>query len=323
MKSGVLRLYGILVSVIFFSYSHDSSATSNSTNDLPSSVKSLQMDGLQNFFQVTTNIYSGSAPENTNAFAELKKLGIKTIITVDGSKPDVATAQSFGLRYVQIPFGYDGIPEPQSLRLVKAVEILPGPFYIHCHHGIHRGPAGVAVICEAETGWNTDEAMAWLVKAGTDTNYAGLFKSVGDFKKPTSESLSKVDSNFPSISSKSRLADEMVKLDIQLDILKKKVDGGTPLSRLNTLAEKNHAALLIVETLKELPRTGAIDGKSPEFMTMLTKANSSAKALHSTLGKFNYRYNTNTETIEDGQIFLKQLDSLKNSCQQCHKKFRN
>src|SRR5436190_7225199 len=60
----------------------------------------LHADGIENFFQLSDKVYSGSTPEGEKAFAELKKRGIKTIISVDGAKPDVETAKKFDLRYV-------------------------------------------------------------------------------------------------------------------------------------------------------------------------------------------------------------------------------
>ena len=181
---------------------------------------SLKAKGIENFFQLSDRFYSGSAPEGDEAFAELKKLGVKTIITVDGAKPDVETAHHFGIRYVHLPIGYDGVPTNQAIRIVKAAETLPGPIYIHCHHGMHRGPAGAAVVCMAAEGWSAEEADSWLRVAGTATNYAGLYKSVEQFHVPTAEALKKVSANFPEQSEVSPLADVMIQIDGRLDNLK-------------------------------------------------------------------------------------------------------
>ena len=88
----------------------------------------------------------------------------------------------YGIRYVHIPIGYDGVPEAQGLRLARAVHDLPGLVYIHCHHGQHRGPAAAEVVhrcldesCKVET------ALAELRRAGTDPRYTGLFASPEKF----------------------------------------------------------------------------------------------------------------------------------------------
>src|SRR4051794_40365147 len=76
----------------------------------PADPVPLQAEGLQNLFRVSDRVYSGSSPEGDPGFASLERLGIRTVITVDGAKPDVATAERHGLRYVHLPIGYGGVP---------------------------------------------------------------------------------------------------------------------------------------------------------------------------------------------------------------------
>jgi protein tyrosine phosphatase (PTP) superfamily phosphohydrolase (DUF442 family) len=141
----------------------------------------LVSNHLHNLFRVTTNIFSGDSPVSDAAFLELAKLGVKTIISVDGSKPDVDSARKHGLRYIHLPFGYDGIPTNRIAELVKAGQSANGPIYVHCHHGLHRGPAAVAILCQASMGWSTNQALAWLKQAGTASDYTGLYRAVEDF----------------------------------------------------------------------------------------------------------------------------------------------
>src|SRR6185436_3172872 len=117
--------------------------SSSSTHAVGNALPSTQ---LHNLFRVTTNILSGSSPYRDAAFAEIARLGVKTIISVDGTRPDVETARNHGLRYIHLPFGYAGVPTNRVAELVKAARTASGPIYVHCHHGLHRGPAAVAVI---------------------------------------------------------------------------------------------------------------------------------------------------------------------------------
>ena len=87
--------------------------------------------GLHNVIRITEKLLSGSVPEGDLGFQTLQKLGVKTIITVDGAKPEVERAKKFGMRYVHLPIGYDGVPAEQGLRLSKAVRDLPGLIYLH------------------------------------------------------------------------------------------------------------------------------------------------------------------------------------------------
>src|SRR5688572_9674967 len=48
---------------------------------------------LPNAYQLTEKVISGGLPEGDVAFQELADLGVKTVISVDGAKPDIATAK--------------------------------------------------------------------------------------------------------------------------------------------------------------------------------------------------------------------------------------
>src|SRR5262245_3837035 len=102
----------------------------------PGPVK-VEAPGLPNVYRVTDRLYSGGSPVGDTGFASLQKLGIRTVISVDGVRPDVQRARKHGLRYIHLPIGYDGVPRAKALRLARAVRDLPGPVYLHCHHGKH------------------------------------------------------------------------------------------------------------------------------------------------------------------------------------------
>jgi hypothetical protein len=58
--------------------------------DEPRSPVKLDVAGLHNVFRITPNLYSGSGPEGDEAFAALQKLGIKTVLSVDGIRIGVS-----------------------------------------------------------------------------------------------------------------------------------------------------------------------------------------------------------------------------------------
>jgi hypothetical protein len=66
----------------------------------------------------------------------------------------------------------------ERLALAKAMRELPRPIYIHCHHGVHRGPAAAALglICVGEL--EPTEGVELLHTAGTSESYDGLYDDV-------------------------------------------------------------------------------------------------------------------------------------------------
>src|SRR6478736_2711442 len=52
----------------------------------------LEVNTLEQVFKVDGDLYSGSSPTDDAAFQALAKLGVKTLISVDGAKPSVELA---------------------------------------------------------------------------------------------------------------------------------------------------------------------------------------------------------------------------------------
>ena len=137
---------------------------------------------LHNLLAVFPRIYSGGEPDGDAAFEALRKLGVKTIVSVDGARPDVARARKYGLRYVHIPIGYDGLPAKAAAALTRVVREAKAPIYVHCHHGKHRGPAAAAVACIASGDTDGARALKILEQAGTGKEYRGLWRDVAAFR---------------------------------------------------------------------------------------------------------------------------------------------
>lgn len=79
--------------------------------DAARAPKPIESGYLHNAFVLTEKVISGGQPEDAAAFEELKKLGVKTIISVDGATPDVKLAKDHGMAYIHLPIGYDGVPK--------------------------------------------------------------------------------------------------------------------------------------------------------------------------------------------------------------------
>jgi len=302
----------MILVILLMSLSAQSHAADSISNSVPPTIEPLKAQGIENFYKLSDRFYSGSAPEGDAAFAELQKLGIKTIITVDGAKPDADTARRFGIRYVHLPIGYDGVPSAQALRLVKAAETLPEPIYVHCHHGQHRGPAGAAVICMAVEGWTPAEAESWLHLVGTSTNYPGLYRSVERFRPPSPDVLKKVSSDFPEKSPVSPLADVMIEVDGRFDHLKliKKAGYKTPSNHPDL--EPAQEALMLDELFKELLRSPTVENRPAAFKLKLSEAERAADALHQS-------FVSGISASDTDPIFQK----MDNACTACHKAYRN
>src|SRR5262245_18303188 len=186
----------------------------------PAPVK-VEAAGLPNVYRITDQLYSGGTPGGDAGFAALKKLGVKTVISVDGARPDVERARKHGLRYVHLPIGYDRVTQDQALRLARAARDLAGPVYIHCHHGEHRSPAAAAVVLLCLDGQCPVEAAVRVMKqAGTDPHYRGLYASPAALRRPTKADLDRAPADFPEVAKVTALATLMVGIEQRWDHLK-------------------------------------------------------------------------------------------------------
>jgi len=223
----------------------------------PAPARPVAAAGLRNVFRVSDKCFSGSTPDGPSGFASLQALGVKTVITVDGATPDVAEAERHGMRYVHLPVGYNGIPRAQALRLAKAVRDLPGPVYVHCHHGQHRGPAACSAIqLLLDPTYTPEQAEAFLKAAGTDPKYTGLMRLPWTLERTTPEELDRVPSDFPTTTAVPDLTARMVKVDEWWETLKRaKAAGWKPPQE----GAGVHAVML-VEQYREAARLPAAKG---------------------------------------------------------------
>jgi protein tyrosine phosphatase (PTP) superfamily phosphohydrolase (DUF442 family) len=135
--------------------------------------------GLHNVFRLSDNIVSGSEPEGEAALQRIASMGVKTVLSVDGKAPDHEMAARFGLRYVHVPIRYRGIEEDEIQAIAKTFQELDGPFYVHCFHGKHRGPAAAAVGRVVLDGASRDQAIAEMRQwCGTSSKYEGLYATI-------------------------------------------------------------------------------------------------------------------------------------------------
>jgi len=284
----------------------------------PLKAERVEADGLHNVFRLTERLYTGSSPEGDTGFASLAKLGINTIITVDGAKPDVQRATKHGLRYVHLPIGYDAVPQEQAARIAKAVRDLPGPVYLHCHHGKHRAPAAaaVALLC-LDPECPVQSAVDFMKQAGTDPHYAGLYASPGKLRRPTKQGLDKLSGDFPETARVTALARMMVEIDERWDLLKKVKKAGWKVPPEAPDLDPPHEALQLKEHYREAARLIEPCKKYPEEIhRWLAAAEADAAALERTLrpGK---------DKAIDGAVADKQFQVMAKLCLQCHAKYRD
>src|SRR5262245_31674192 len=176
--------------------------------------------GIENYFQIAPNLWIGSQPEGSNGFESMSRMGIQTIVSVDGAIPFAEIYP--GHRYIHLPIGYDGITREQQLALAAIIANPEtyGNVYLHCHHGKHRGPAAAAAALRCiDPQFTAERAETFLKQAGTDPRYAGLYRDVREATPATDKEQARAF-NYTNRMPVGGLVERMVAIDYTWDRIK-------------------------------------------------------------------------------------------------------
>jgi protein tyrosine phosphatase (PTP) superfamily phosphohydrolase (DUF442 family) len=266
---------------------------------------------LPNVRHLDDGIVSGGVPGGDAGFDALKAMGIRTIITVDGAPPDVARAEARGMRYVHIPITYAQVSPEQTLELARAVRDLPGPVYIHCHHGKHRSPAAAAAAAIALGRLTGVQGVAFLKKAGTAPSYEGLYACVSEGQPAAPGAIDGAPADFPPVRQPTGLVASMVDVDEAFD----HVDA---IRAAGWAVPVDHPDLVPAAEAGRLAddlRLGAEDpraARSPDLVAALRAAAEEAAALEGAI-----------VAGAPAADLAKRFAAVKRSCTECHTKWRN
>lgn len=278
----------------------------------------LAVEHLPNAYRIHPKVISGGLPEGDEAFDELKSLGVKTVISVDGAKPDVEIAKKYGMRYVHLPHGYDGVPELKAKELAKAVRDLEGPIYIHCHHGKHRSPAASAIACVSAGLISADSAKSILQAAGTSPNYRGLYQSAESARELDSKLLDEMEADFPEVAPIPPMAEAMIGIEHAHDHLKAFAAADWQKLAKHPDLDPAHEALLLREHFTELMRTDAARSESAGFQKLLAEGETAAQSLEDAVRAWQA-----SATPEAAASAKAALESVNKNCAACHKTYRD
>lgn len=270
--------------------------------------------GIHNLKQLSSNLIRGAQPEGDEDYAQLSKMGVKTIISDDGARPNVEAAEKYGMRYIHIPIGYDGIPPEKMVLFAKAYTTAQPPFFVHCHHGQHRGPAACSIGRILLDGIAPEQCVAEMKEAGTDPKYKGLYAVPGAFVRPTAEQLAAVsDADLPPVMKVPGFQQAMVEIDQTWSRLIEVKKAGWKSPPDHPDVTPGHESLMLKEMLRELGRTSDLTARPEDFRKRLADSEALATALQATL---------EAKSV-DSKAAATAFDAVKQSCTSCHAIYRD
>ena len=272
----------------------------------------LEPAGLDHYIRWSKKVGQGAQPAGEVAFKNLQALGYKTVMSVDGAVPEVELAAKYGLRYVHVPIGYDGITKDQALRIVKATRISKFPIFVHCHHGVHRGPAAAQVCRIVEDGISNEQAVAGLRTSGTNPNYKGLWRDVRGFVTPTDAELAEVSADLPSTVLPKGLRAGMVDVSHRWEFVKLSKAARWKVPEGHPDVDPAHEARMLWELLREMGRNDSECREQGEiFLKYLAASEGEVIELEKAI---------RAGDVEKADA---QYKAIKQLCGDCHRDYRN
>ena len=289
-------------------------ATSPASPPGMSADRPVDAPGLHNVVAYADGLWCGGVPEGDAGFASLRAWGIRTVISVDGAVPDAARAARFGLRYVHLPIGYDGFDDARRLQLARAVRDLPGPVYLHCHHGKHRAAGAGAAVAVTLGKLTTAQATARMRVSGTAPTYPGLYACAANASPAAADDIAAVPAEFPEATRPSGLVESMIAVDAGVDRL-------VAIERAGWKAPADHPDLVpaaeaaaVAEQLRLLAEAPDSARHPDGFRALLARDHAAAQRLEDLLAG---------EPAASPERLAAELRSLQAGCKECHAAYRD
>jgi protein tyrosine phosphatase (PTP) superfamily phosphohydrolase (DUF442 family) len=134
-------------------------------------AEKLKIAGVPNAGKVSDVLFRGAQPTE-QGLAELKKLGVTTIVDLRGNRGPVSRereqAESLGMRFIDIPVnGWSAPSNAQVAEFLKLFQQDPTQkIFVHCYFGRDRTGVMVAAYRMAQQNWTADQAVAEMDSFG-------------------------------------------------------------------------------------------------------------------------------------------------------------
>jgi tyrosine-protein phosphatase SIW14 len=141
-----------------------SAALSNAPANPSVLAQKIALVGVPNAGKINDFLLRGAQP-SSQGLAELKKLGVTTVVNLRGWGHEVESerkqAESLGLRYVNIPVS--GWSPPTNEQVAQFLALLRGSpgqkIFVHCKYGEDRSGVMTAAYRIAENNWTVEQAI--------------------------------------------------------------------------------------------------------------------------------------------------------------------
>lgn len=140
----------------------------------------IQSKHLNNFFKISDDLYRSEQP-NHDAFAELSRLGIKSVLNLRTTEKDNDLIGTLGLKPFIIPMDAGSFTDKEIIEALKVIVSAPKPILVHCRHGSDRTGVVVAMYRIVFQNWTKEDALNELLNGGY--GFHTYYKNIPEYIK--------------------------------------------------------------------------------------------------------------------------------------------
>jgi protein tyrosine/serine phosphatase len=135
------------------------------------------VDRAANLYRVTPGLFRSAALDSKD-LAQIRALGVRTVVSLRSFHADTALLEHSGIRAVRVPINTWEVGDRHvvaALRAIRAAE-RDGPVLLHCQHGADRTGMMVAMYRMLYQDWSRARAVAELKQGGY--GYHPMWKNI-------------------------------------------------------------------------------------------------------------------------------------------------
>lgn len=125
--------------------------------ELPEQAKSMAVQGVENFHQVSEDLYRSAQPDE-EGFSALEKMGIRSVLNFREYYIDAQKARHTNLHLMAYPVAARAVTEADVENCLRLLQSAPKPLLVHCRQGSNRTGIMVAAYRIVYQGWSVDAA---------------------------------------------------------------------------------------------------------------------------------------------------------------------
>jgi len=162
----------VIIAVLFAATAFGLAGETNTAVRPAHWAQKVEVAGVKNCYQITTNLYRGAQPP-AEGMKQLQKLGIRTVINLRAFHSDKDEVAGTGLISVRFETKAWHAEEEDVVGFLKVVtDKNQLPVFVHCQRGADRTGMMCAMYRIVVCGWTKPEAIDEMKNGGFDFNPA-------------------------------------------------------------------------------------------------------------------------------------------------------